>query len=710
MFKSNIQAEVQYLKGIGPKRAQYLKRIGVETIEDFLFLVPRRYIDRSQIQKIKDLKYKVDSVIMGKIIACGTKKTRNKGEVVRIMVNDNTGMIECIWFNRPDLKNNFKVNQKIIVSGTVNYYTRKQMVNPHYQILSEEFVKKDKTSSDYCDLNNISSDSISLYAVGIIPVYPLTEGLSIWEIRRPMKYAIDNYLKYIDETLPAKILKKYSFPDIKQAIKNIHFPNTIAQAEKAKERLIYEEFFYLELLLGLRKLNTIQQKKGYTLIEQATYTKRLLNLLPFELTDSQKKVLSEIKNDMAKPTPMNRLLQGDVGSGKTVIAIYAMLIAIENGFQSAMMAPTEILAEQHYLVWYERLTKIGVKTCLLTGSTKPKEKRRLAQAIEQGMIDLVFGTHALIEQNIKFKRLGLAVIDEQHRFGVMQRAALINKGVNPDFLVMTATPIPRTLQMTLYGDLDISILSEKPPGRKKTITRLVTEKERPSIYNFIQTKLDEGRQVYIVCPLIEESEKLDLKAAIKTYEEIQKAFPSHRIGLVHGRLKSSERIKLMEQFRRHELDILVTTTVIEVGVDIPNATVMVIEHPERFGLAQLHQLRGRIGRGSETSYCILITSGSKYSPAFERLRFFQTNDDGFLLAEKDLELRGPGEILGTRQHGLPDLKIADLQRDRHLLFKARDDAFALIKEDNTFAMPENQIIKMTLNKKYQGRVELLRVG
>lgn len=710
MFKFNIQSEVQYLKGIGPKRAQYLKRIGVETIEDFLLLVPRRYIDRSQIQKIKDLKYKVDSVMMGKIIACGTKKTRNKGEVVRIMVNDNTGLIECIWFNRPDLKNKFKVNQKIIVSGTVNYFTRKQMVNPHYQIISEEFFEKDKFSSDYWDLNNISSDSISLYAVGIIPVYPLTEGLSIWEIRRPMKYAIDNYIKYIDETLPAKILKKYSFPDIKQAIKNIHFPKTIAQAEKAKERLIYEEFFYLELLLGLRKLNTIQQKKGYTLIEQATYTKRLLNLLPFELTDGQKKVLSEIKNDMAKPTPMNRLLQGDVGSGKTVIAIYAMLIAIENGFQSAIMAPTEILAEQHYLVWCERLTKIGVKTCLLTGSTKPKEKRRLAQAIEQGMIDLVFGTHALIEQSIKFKRLGLAVIDEQHRFGVMQRAALINKGVNPDFLVMTATPIPRTLQMTLYGDLDISILSEKPPGRKKIITRLVTEKERPSIYNFIQTKLDEGRQVYIVCPLIEESEKLDLKAAIETYEEIQKAFPSHRIGLVHGRLKSSERIELMEQFRRHEVDILVTTTVIEVGVDIPNATVMVIEHPERFGLAQLHQLRGRIGRGSETSYCILVISDSKYSPAFERLRFFQTNDDGFLLAEKDLELRGPGEILGTRQHGLPDLKIADLQRDRHLLFKARDDAFALIKEDNTFAMPENQIIKITLNKKYQGRVELLRVG
>ncbi|MCX7785761.1 MAG: ATP-dependent DNA helicase RecG [candidate division WOR-3 bacterium] len=698
VFKADISAEVQYLKGIGPKRAQYLRRIGVETIEDFLFLVPRRYIDRSQIVKIRDLKIKTDSVVMGKIIACGTKKTRNKGEVVRIMVSDDTGMLECIWFNRPDLKDKFKVNQKIIVSGIVNYYNRKQIVNPHYQILSEEIIGQSKTSNDL------------LYAIGIIPVYPLTEGLSIWDIRRPMKYAIDNYLRYLNETLPVDILKKYSFPEIKNAIKNIHFPETIAQAEKAKARLIYEEFFYLELLLALRKLNSVHQKKGYRLIEQGTFTKKLLSLLPFELTDGQKKVLSEIKDDLAKEIPMNRLLQGDVGSGKTVIAIYAMLIAIENGFQSALMAPTEILAEQHYLVWHKRLEKIGVKTCLLTGSTKPKDKTRLSQEIEQGMINIVFGTHALIEQNIKFKQLGLAIIDEQHRFGVMQRAALINKGVNPDFLVMTATPIPRTLQMTLYGDLDISILSEKPPGRKKIVTRLVTEKERASVYNFIQAKINEGRQIYIVCPLIEESEKLDLKAAIKTYEEIQKVFSDKRIGLVHGRLKSSERIELMEKFRKHELDILVTTTVIEVGVDIPNATVMVIEHPERFGLAQLHQLRGRIGRGSETSYCILMLSNSKFSPAYERLKFFQANDDGFLLAEKDLELRGPGEILGTRQHGLPDLKIADLQKDRHLLFQARDDAFALIKEDSNFALPENRVIKMTLNKKFKERIELLRVG
>ncbi len=614
------------------------------------------------------------------------------------MVSDDTGMIECIWFNRPDLKDKFKVNQKIIVSGIVNYYTRKQMINPLYQILSEEMIGQNKTTTDL------------LYAVGIIPVYPLTEGLSIWEIRRPMKYAIDNYLRYVNETLPDKILKKYSFPEIKQAIKNIHFPETLAQAEKAKERLIYEEFFYLELLLALRKLNSIQHKKGYCLIEKGTFTKKLLELLPFDLTNGQRKVLSEIKDDLAKETPMNRLLHGDVGSGKTVIAIYAMLIAIENGFQSAMMAPTEILAEQHYLVWHKRLEKIGVRTCLLTGSTKPKEKRRIIQEIELGMIDLVFGTHALIEQNVKFKQLGLAVIDEQHRFGVMQRAALINKGVNPDFLVMTATPIPRTLQMTLYGDLDISVLSEKPPGRKRIITRLVAEKERTSVYNFIQTKINEGRQIYIVCPLIEESEKLDLKAAIKTYEEIRKIFLDQRVGLVHGRLKSSERIELMEKFRKHELDILVTTTVIEVGVDIPNATVMIIEHPERFGLAQLHQLRGRIGRGSETSFCILILSNSKFSPAYERLKFFQANDDGFLLAEKDLELRGPGEILGTRQHGLPDLKIADLQKDRHLLFQARDDAFSLIKQDNNVAMPENQIIKITLNKKFKDRFELLRVG
>jgi len=693
-YKTGPETEIQYLKGIGPKRALRLNKIGVETINDLLFLVPRRYIDRTKIVNIHELTIQTEGTIYGKVMVNGIKKTKNRGDLVRIIVSDESGILEAIWFNRPDLKHMFSINQRIILSGTVSYFEHKQMVNPYYEIISDEK----------------SDDSPLVYTGSIIPIYPLTEGLSLWEIRRPMHNAIDLYLNYLYETLPPDILNKYQFTDIKSTIRNLHFPKTIEEAQKAKERLIYEEFFYLELILALRRLSTIQKKKECPLNENGKLTSKFMNLLPFELTQGQKKVLAEIKSDMAKASNMNRLLQGDVGSGKTVIAIYSMLIAIENGFQAALMAPTEILAEQHYLVWHERLTDIGVKSCLLTGGTKVKEKKLLCEEIEQGKIHIIIGTHALIEENIKFHKLGLAVIDEQHRFGVMQRAALINKGKNPDFLVMTATPIPRTLQMTLYGDLDISILSEKPPGRKKIITKLTNSNGRPKVNNFMQEKIAEGQQIYIVCPLIEESEKLDLKAAIKTYEEMKITFPSNRVGLIHGKLKSAERIRIMEQFRNHELDILVTTTVIEVGVDIRNATVMVIEHPERFGLAQLHQLRGRIGRGSEISYCILIASGSNFSIAAERLHFFEKNDDGFFLAEKDLELRGPGEILGIRQHGLPDLKIANLQEDRHLLFNARDDAFKIIRYDPQLSKQENIVIKTTFNKKFKDRIELLRIG
>ncbi len=693
-FQSGPETEIQFLKGIGPKRALLLNKIGVQTINDLLFLVPRRYIDRTQLVKIRDLNIDADGTTSGKIIAAGTRRTKNKGDLVRIVVSDETGILDVAWFNRPDLKNKFRVNQQIVISGTVTFYGRKQMVNPFYEIISDES----------------NQDESFVYAGSIIPIYPLTEGLSNWEIRRPMQNAIDLYLKYYAETLPDYLLDQHNFSGIKTAIYNLHFPKKLSDASNARERLVYEECFYLELILTLRKLSSQENKKGRPLIEKNTLTKKLLKSLPYELTQSQKKVLDEIRNDLAREKSMNRLLQGDVGSGKTVIAIYATLIAIENNFQAAFMAPTEILAEQHYLVWQHQLAKLNVSSCLLTGSVKTKDKAQLMHEIEQGKIDLIFGTHALIEENIKFKKLGLVVIDEQHRFGVMQRAELINKGLNPDFLVMTATPIPRTLQMTLYGDLDVSILSEKPPGRKKIITKLTTDKDRLKVYKFVQEKINEGRQAYIVCPLIEESEKLDLKAAIKTFEEIKTSFPYNRVGLIHGRLKSTERIAIMEQFRKHDLDILVTTTVIEVGVDIVNATIMIIEHPERFGLAQLHQLRGRIGRGSEISYCILIPGDVSFIYASERLKFFEKTDDGFLLAEKDLELRGPGEILGTRQHGLPDLKIANLQQDRHLLFKARDDAFKLIGQDPNFLKTENTAVRNTLNNKYKDRIKLTRIG
>ncbi len=690
-FKTELLTPVQYLKGVGPKRAAGLNRIGIETVEDLLFLIPRRYIDRTKLTPIKDLKIGIDATLIGKIIATGIRKTRFRGDLVRIMVRDDTGIIEVIWFNRKDLKKKFKVNQKIIISGTVNYYQSKQLTNPHYEILDES-----KENFDYTG--------------AIIPVYPLTEGLGLWELRRAVKKAVELGLPYLTETLSDELMNRYNFPKLIDAIKNLHFPERIEDAEIARSRLIYDELFYFELLLALRKLHSQEISKGYALTEKGTLTKKLLNLLPFQFTNAQEKVLAEIKSDLALPKCMNRLLQGDVGSGKTVLAILAMLIANENGFQAALMAPTEILAEQHYLVWQKKLNQIGACTCLVTGSLKAKEKKELYPDIANGKIDIIFGTHALIEAGVQFNKLGLAVVDEQHRFGVMQRAALLNKGVNPDFLVMTATPIPRTMTLTLYGDLDVSVLDEKPPGRKRIVTKLTRDSNRTQVYQFLKERINQKQQVFIVCPLIEESEKLDLASAIKTYEDVTKEFPEFKVGLLHGRMKSDERINVMSEFRAGKIDILVSTTVIEVGVDIPNATVMVIEHPERFGLAQLHQLRGRIGRGEELSYCILIVPDVIMDESKDRLEFFERNDDGFALAEKDLDIRGPGQILGTRQHGLPDLKIADLQQDRHWLFKARDDAFALIKNDPNLTAPDQQIIKKTLRKKFYGREELLRVG
>uniref|UniRef100_A0A7C6ECS8 ATP-dependent DNA helicase RecG n=1 Tax=candidate division WOR-3 bacterium TaxID=2052148 RepID=A0A7C6ECS8_UNCW3 len=690
-YRTGLATPVQYLKGVGPKRAACLIRIGVETVKDLLFLIPRYYLDRTKLTPIKQLQVGQDATVVGKIFATGLKKTRFKGDLVRIMVRDDTGFIEAIWFNRPDLKKRFKVNQKIALSGKVYYYQSRQLVNPDYEIIED-------AKEDYD------------YAGTIIPIYPLTEGLSLWEVRRAMKKALELGLPYLTETLPDEILNRYHFPPLSETIKNLHFPCQMADAEIAKARLIFEELFFFELLLALRKLHSAEIKKGYALVEKGVLTNKFLASLPFEFTNAQKRVVEEIKNDLAQSRCMNRLLQGDVGSGKTVIAVLAMLIAVENGFQAAMMAPTEILAEQHYLVWQKRLEALGVRVCLLTGGLKAKEKKALYPKIAQGEIDIIFGTHALIEAGVQFNRLGLAVVDEQHRFGVMQRAALLNKGVNPDFLVMTATPIPRTLQLTLYGDLDVSILDEKPPGRKPIVTKLTTESKRSEVYQFLRERVKSKQQVFIVCPLIEESEKLDLASAKKTYEEIRAVFPEFSVGLLHGRMKSEERIKVMAEFRAGRIDILVSTTVIEVGVDIPNATVMVIEHPERFGLAQLHQLRGRIGRGEEESYCILIVPDAMMAESKERLEFFEKNDDGFALAEKDMDIRGPGQIFGTRQHGLPDLKIADLKQDRHWLFKARDEAFALVRDDPKLTAPKNEIIKRTLRKKFYGREELLRVG
>jgi ATP-dependent DNA helicase RecG len=521
---------------------------------------------------------------------------------------------------------------------------------------------------------------------------------------------MEKCLATVPESLTPGIIEHYQFPGIRDALQAIHFPKDIESALRARERLIYDELLYFQLLLALRHREYVSSRKGTNLAETGVLTGPFMEKLHFKLTRAQERVLGEIRQDMASERCMNRLLQGDVGSGKTVVALYAMLVACENSAQAAMMAPTEILAEQHYQGWHERLAAIGVKTAILTGSTKAAERREVIAGLETGEVQIVFGTHALIEEGVKFNRLGLVVVDEQHRFGVRQRAALLNKGTNPDFLVMTATPIPRTLAMTLYGDLDSSVLDEKPPGRRPVVTKLMSGLERDSVYQATAKHLDAGEQAFVVCPLIEESEKLDLASAVKTFEQTKTALPKHRVGLIHGRMKSDERSELMERFRKKELDLLVATSVIEVGVDVPDATVMIIEHPERFGLAQLHQLRGRIGRGERQSFCILLAPRVALGDALERLEFFVRTNDGFELAEKDMELRGPGELLGTRQHGLPDLRIADLGRDRKILRQARKDAFRLVALDPELKQPQNACIRRTLLTRYEGRSELLRVG
>lgn len=629
-----------------------------------------------------------EATILGRVILSQTRVTRNRSELVVIAVGDETGVIHSLWFNRPDLKEKFKPGMEVILSGNISFYKRLQFINPYYEILGKE-------------------KSLE-YAGAIIPVYPLTEGLSLWDMRRFAKRAVSDYLSLASESLPDYLLKLRRLYPLKEAIRRLHFPDSLTEAEGARRRLVYDELFYFEILLAKRKAKNLSLRKGFSLKEKGRLLKRFTSLLPFEFTSAQKMVIEELKSDMERVYPMNRLLQGDVGSGKTVVALYCMLIAVENGFQASLMAPTEILAEQHYFVWKDIFLKLGIVPLLLTGSLSQKEKEIAYERIEKGEVDITFGTHALIEEGVRFHKLGLAVVDEQHRFGVMQRAALLNKGINPDFLVMTATPIPRTLALTLYGDLDISTLDEKPPGRKRTITKL--SGNRSSLYQFLKERLSQDEQVYFVCPLIKESEKLDLASAIQTYESLSEIFKDFRVGLLHGEMRSSERFKIMEEFRDGKLSLLVSTTVIEVGVDVPNATVMVIEHPERFGLAQLHQLRGRVGRGRDTSYCILISSGENFSEIRDRLRFFTENDDGFRLAEKDLEIRGPGQFFGTRQHGLPDLRIADLGKDFPILSLARRDAFSIIEKDPGIEKPENYIIKKTILERFSKREELIDVG
>jgi len=701
--KINLQSPIQYLKGIGPVKGKALASLGIKNIEDLLYHIPRRYLDRSTITPINQLQVNSPATIIGTVEAYGIRKGRKVQ--FQVIIRDQSGYLNLIWFSGIRyVKNSFKEGDTVIASGEVRYFYGLQMPHPEFEIISGPM-----------DPDSEKGERL-VHTGRIIPLYPSTSELKNLYLdsrgfRRSISFLLENLLPQIQETLPLKVREELDLPFLDWTLKSIHFPDSLEEANKARKRLAFEELFYLELLLALRKKKSELKEEGIVFHRPKELVKRFVEGLPFELTLAQRKVLNEIYQDISSGKAMHRLLQGDVGSGKTIVALITMLMAVENGYQAALMVPTEVLAEQHYLSLSYLLEPLKIEPLLLTSSIKTGERKKILEKISSGEGKIIIGTHSLIQKEVNFNKLGLAVIDEQHRFGVLQRLSLKLKGKSPHLLVMTATPIPRTLALTVYGDLDVSVIDQMPPGRKKIETRLLDENSSKKGYLFLEEELIKGRQAYIVYPLIEDSEKADLKAATEGYQFLQeKVFPHRKLALLHGRIKREEREKIMRGFRSKKFDILVCTTVIEVGLDVPNATVMLIEHGERFGLSQLHQLRGRIGRGEEQSYCILKFSPTISEEAKKRLKILSSTTDGFKISEADLKLRGPGEFFGTKQHGLPDFKIADLTEDLGLLYKARDWAFRIVQEDPNLSSKDNLCLRSKFIRRYKDKFKLADVG
>lgn len=677
------------VKGIGAKRAGLFNKLGIFNVGDLIFYYPRDYEDRSRIKKIAQLEDGEKCAFIGVIDSRVREKHIRKGlSIYEVSVKDDTGKITAVWYNQHFIKNVFKMGDKYIFYGMISRkFNSLEIQNAIY----EREDKKDKL-------------------MGIVPVYPSTKGLTQNIIRSSIKAALELTDGKFEEVLPEWIKKEYSLLGLDYSISNIHFPKSNDDFIKARYRLVFEELFLLQLALLSVKNTLRKNKKAIKFQKNREKIEEFIKNIGFNLTNAQRKVFDEIEKDMESDKVMNRLVQGDVGSGKTIVAIIALYKAVINGYQGALMVPTEILARQHFETIHSLFLKEGIKVDLLVGSQTAKEKKNILKDIEEGKTDVVIGTHAIIQDSVKFLRLGLVITDEQHRFGVRQRAVLSNKGNNPDMIVMTATPIPRTLALILYGDLDISIIDELPPGRKPVETYVVDNSMRKRINNFIRKKVLEGRQVYIVCPLIEESDSVDLKSAEKLAEKIKKDdFKDLNVGLIHGKMSGKDKENVMESFLKGEIDILVSTTVIEVGVNVPNAAVMVIENSERFGLSQLHQLRGRVGRSVHKSYCILYNEG-KNKVAKERMKVMEKNSDGYIIARKDLEIRGPGEFFGTRQHGIPQLKIANLYNDMDILKKAQTAALDLIKKDQDFTMKEHFLLKKKIINEFGEKINILSLN
>jgi ATP-dependent DNA helicase RecG len=678
-----LETSVQYLKGVGPKLGSLIEKRGIRTIEDLLKYYPRAFEDRRAARNVASLRPGDLVSLKAKIFKVGSfrlgKSTRRMFEVI---LRDDSGQIHCKYFRVPykGYFERFQPGQEVRVVGKVTDYRGR--IEFHHPDIKE--IEQEEESQD-----------------AVIPIYTEIENLTSAKILRLIRASWEQISEVPEEKFPPELLVKQNLLPLWEALRQLHFPEP-EQAEifnqmksPAHRRIIFEEFFWLELYLASKK-SGLQKERGIAIQNKNNWAEKLQKSLPFELTGAQLRASAEIKADLAKPHPMYRLVQGDVGSGKTIVCFLAAAVVAESKVQSCLMVPTEILAEQHFRNAEKFLGPLGMRIGILTGKTKTAERRDLLSKLAAGEIDLLIGTHALLEDPVQFQTLGLVIIDEQHRFGVEQRAKLKNKGISPHFLVMTATPIPRTLAMTVYGDLEVSIINEMPKGRMPIQTRVIFENKRPQALEFMHEQIQKGRQAYLIYPLVEESEKIDLKDAISEFEKLKVQFPDIPMGLVHGRLKADEKEQVMNQFRQGEIKILVSTTVIEVGVDVPNANLMIIEHSERFGLSQLHQLRGRVGRGQHKSFCVMIMGRAVSQEARERTNFMERTTDGFKIAEFDLELRGPGEFLGTRQSGLPGFQMANLVRDVEILLQARGAAFEILKEDPELRRPSNLLLRQEL--------------
>jgi ATP-dependent DNA helicase RecG len=686
-----LTTSVKYLKGVGPKRAEALARLGIRTVGDLLYHVPHRYLDATTVTPLARAEVGREATCVGRVVSTGVLPTRRGLRVFRAVLKDDSGLLECAWPGRPFLERQIKKGQLLLVTGPVRYYHGRQLVPQEFIVLAEEGDEAEATPGEGL----------------VLPVYPATEGLTHRQIRALVQQHLPALLPLAADPHPPAFREAHGLIDLREALALLHRPRAVAETEPGRRRLAFDELFEQQLVQARARHLAKRARAGIRFELKRELTTRLKEHLPFELTADQRHAVREITEDMTAPLRMHRLLMGDVGTGKTVVALFAMLLAAENGYQAAIMAPTELLAEQHGATLTRLLEPLGIRPELLVGRMTAAEKAAVRERLAGGGARLVVGTHALIQESVTFHRLGLAVIDEQHRFGVEQRAALVEKGDAPDVLLLTATPIPRSLALTLYGDLDVTQIRERPPGRGEVKTALRTDAARGKIYEFIRSECTAGRQAYVIYPVIEESERADLKAATTMAETLAKTFAEFRVGLVHGRMKADERDATMRGFRDNAVQVLVATSVVEVGIDVANATVMLIEHAERFGLAQLHQLRGRVGRGTAASHCILLSNVPDAAP---RLEAFCATTDGFKIAELDLHERGMGELAGARQSGGVALRYANLETDLPLLEAARRAAADIIAKDPALERREHAAYRERIVSRYERGFELFRVG